>query len=62
MTPEQARKNLRRKGMTVTAWANENGFDRNLVYQVLNGRCKANFGKGHEIAIKLGLKTNSVAA
>ncbi|EHJ3655112.1 DNA-binding protein [Salmonella enterica] len=62
MSPEQVKKLLRRKGVTVTAWANENGFDRNQVYQVLNGRCKANFGKSHEIAVKLGLKADNVAA
>lgn len=58
MTPEQVKKNLQREGITITTWAHENNFNRNLVYQVLNGRCKANFGKAHEIAVRLGLKTN----
>lgn len=61
MTPEQAKKNLQREGMTVTAWASKNNFNRNLVYQVLSGRCKANFGKGHEIAVKLGIKNNNAS-
>lgn len=59
MTPEQVKKNLQREGITITAWSNQNGFNRDQVYQVLNGRCKANFGKSHEIAVRLGLKTDN---
>lgn len=56
MTPEQVKQSFRQEGKTVTSWANENNFPRNLVYSVLNGRCKANYGKAYEIAVKLGIK------
>lgn len=56
MTPEQVKQSFRQEGKTVTSWALENNFPRNLVYSVLNGRCKANYGKAYEIAVKLGIK------
>lgn len=62
MTPEQVKRRFRQQGMTVTSWALEHGFNRNQVYQVLNGQCKANYGKAYEIAVKLGLKTSNIAA
>lgn len=56
MTPEQAKNVLRAQGKTITEWAREHGYSRNYVYFVLNGQSKARWGKGHEIAVKLGLK------
>ncbi|HDW3810930.1 DNA-binding protein [Serratia marcescens] len=61
MTPEQVKNRFRSQGRTVTDWANEHGYSRNLVYQVLNGQSKANYGKAHEIAVKLGLKSQAAA-
>lgn len=61
MTPEQVKSRFRREGRTVTDWASENGYPRNLVYQVLNGKCEGNYGKSHEIAVKLGLKSQAAA-
>ncbi|EJI5073121.1 DNA-binding protein [Salmonella enterica] len=62
MTAEQVKTLLRQQGKTITEWANEHGYTRNDVYRVLNGQVKANYGKGHEIAVKLGLKSGSIAA
>ncbi|EEI9451724.1 DNA-binding protein [Salmonella enterica subsp. enterica serovar Javiana] len=62
MTAEQVKRLLRQQGKTITEWANEHGYTRNDVYRVLNGQVKANYGKGHEIAVKLGLKPGSIAA
>lgn len=56
MTPEQIKSKFRREGKTFTEWAAEHGYPRNEVYKVLNGLCKARWGKGHEIAVRLGLK------
>lgn len=61
MTPEKVKNRFRSQGRTVTDWANEHGYSRNLVYQVLNGQSKANYGKAHEIAVKLGLKSQAAA-
>ena len=59
MTPEQVKAKLQREGKTIQNWAKENGFRPNHVSLVLNGSCKAKYGKGHEIAVKLGLKPSS---
>lgn len=57
MTSDQVKSRLRRQGKTITKWAEENGYPRVAVYRVLNGIDKANFGRAHDIAVKLGLKT-----
>lgn len=62
MTAEQVKSLFRQRGITFTRWAEENGYTRNEVYRVLNGQTKANYGKSHEIAVKLGLKPGNVAA
>lgn len=59
LTPEQVKEKFRKQGTTTKQWALENGYDPNRVYRVLNGFDKALYGKGHEIAVKLGLKMPS---
>ncbi|WP_072627868.1 DNA-binding protein [Serratia marcescens] len=61
MTAEQVKTLFRQRGITFTRWAEENGYTRNEVYRVLNGQAKANYGKAHEIAVKLGLKSRVAA-
>lgn len=56
MTPDQIKRHLRDRGITIKQWAEEHGFAHEDVYQVLQGRNKASFGKGHRIAVALGLK------
>lgn len=43
------------KGLTVTTWARENQFSKELVYAVMSGRAKARRGQSHAIAVRLGL-------
>ena len=63
MTPQQVKAKFRREGKTFSEWAHENGYPRIAVYRVLNGFDKANYGRAHEIAVKLGLKkTEPLAA
>lgn len=62
MTPEQVKTRFQQRGMTVTQWAQENGYSREAVYRVLNGITKAKYGQAHEIAVKLGLKATAHAA
>lgn len=62
MTADQVKALFRQRGITFTQWAEENGYSRNEVYRVLNGQVKANYGKAHEIAVKLGLKSETAAA
>ncbi|MCP1289756.1 DNA-binding protein [Chromobacterium sp. S0633] len=58
MTPAQVKAKFRREGRTFTQFAQEHGYTRNAVYRVLNGFDKGNYGKAHEIAVKLGLKSS----
>ena len=58
MTREQVKSHLSAQGKTIKQWADENGYDRETVYKVFQGVRKANYGKGHEIAVALGLKPN----
>lgn len=57
-TADEVRDDFARRGKTITEWALKNGYKRNEVYRVLNGQCKAYYGRAHEIAVKLGLKSN----
>jgi gp16 family phage-associated protein len=56
MTPQQVKANLRAQGLTITQWAEKNGYPRAAVYRVLNGVEKGTFGRSHNIAVDLGLK------
>jgi gp16 family phage-associated protein len=56
LTPDQVRQQFRQRGVTLTQWAAERGYDRKAVYRVINGADKAHFGRAHEIAVALGLK------
>lgn len=62
MTAEQVKRRLHQQGKTITEWATEHGYSRGDVYRVLNGQVKAKYGKGYEIAVKLGLKPGNIAA
>lgn len=55
-TREQVRSDLLAAGITITQWAKDHGFSRELVYAVLSGRVQGRFGEGHEVAVALGLK------
>ncbi|HFI9092922.1 TPA: DNA-binding protein [Escherichia coli] len=61
MTTDQVKALFRQRGVAFTRWAEDNGYTRNEVYRVLNGQSKANYGKAHEIAVKLGLKSGIAA-
>ncbi len=56
-TAEQVKQEYRAKGITIASIAKENNWRPQDVYKVLNGQIKGNFGKSHEIAVFLGLKT-----
>lgn len=56
LTPAQVKQNLKDQGKTLKQWALDNEFSYDNVSKVLNGVRKANYGLGHQIAVKLGLK------
>lgn len=55
-TPEEVKKLFEYHGVSISAWARENGFSTQLVYRVLNGKSAMRLGQSHRIAVKLGLK------
>ena len=55
-TPDQVKIDFDNAGKTFAEWAISNGFEPQDVYKVLNGQAKAKRGKGHRIAVLLGLK------
>lgn len=55
-TREQVKQAFFACGDTPHAWAVRNNFDPSLVYRVLSGYSRCTKGKGHEIAIALGMK------
>jgi gp16 family phage-associated protein len=57
---EQIKKELRRRGVTMSAWARANGHKPQDVFDVLRGRSQGTFGEGHVIAVKLGLKDGEI--
>lgn len=59
LTPEQVKQKFRREGKTLKQFAEENGFPQEQVYRVMNGTIKGTRGRGHEIAVALGLKSAS---
>lgn len=59
-TADQARAELKAKGISITQWAIANRFSPNLVFEVLGGRKKCVRGQAHQIAIKLGLKAGVI--
>lgn len=43
-------------GISVAEWARSNGFSVRTVRAVIRGELKAKRGKGHKIAVALGMK------
>lgn len=43
-------------GTPVSAWADANGFPRDLVYALLSGRLRGHRGTAHRVAVALKLK------
>ena len=55
-TAEQVKAQLNAQGLTVKQWAIANNYPVPEVYKILSGERKGLYGRGHEIAVKLGLK------
>jgi gp16 family phage-associated protein len=49
-------------GISVSGWARDHGFPRQVVVDVLHGRCQGIRGKGHAVAVALGIKKAVVPA
>lgn len=56
-----AKNYFEQRGLTISHWALEHGFDPRQVYAVLSGRTRGKRGKAHQIAVALGLKEHCEA-
>ena len=61
LTPEQLKAKYRREGKTFKDFATRHNYPYEQVIRVVNGMNKARRGRGHEIAVKLGLKDGCAA-
>lgn len=55
-TLQDVRQAFESAGVSVSEWADANGFRRENVYALLAGRTKGRRGQAHQIAAALGLK------
>lgn len=60
ISPEEFKQNLLTKGQTVSQWARDHGYTPRQASTVLNGQIKARYGRGHEIAVKMGIKEGTI--
>ena len=58
--PAEVQKEFRDAGISVSAWARANGFDRMTVVDVLRGHRAGHYGEAHRVAVALGLKAGTV--
>jgi len=56
VTPEQARADLDRRGISIAEFSRKHGLNKNLVSDLLNGRVKGRRGEAHRAAVLLGIK------
>lgn len=56
LTVAQVKETFDVNGWTVTDWAQENGFDPQVVYALLNGRAQGRRCASYRAAVALGLK------
>ena len=57
-TPEQVKAELLANGITISEWARIHDYTPREVSLVLNGQVKGRYGRGHQIAVALGLKVS----
>ena len=56
VTPEQARADLDRRGISIAEFSPKHDLNKNLVSDLLNGRIKGRRGEAHRAAVLLGIK------
>jgi|GEM_PF-679584 len=53
---ERIKGNFQASGITISQWARDHNYTPRDVSLVLNSQIKGRYGKGHDIAVALGLK------
>ena len=61
VTPEQARADLDRRGISIAEFSRKHDLNKNLVSDLLNGRIKGRRGEAHRAAVLLGIKDGVIA-
>lgn len=59
-TPEEAKEDLKKRGIAVSKWAKKHGLSAAIVLGVLNGSKKGLWGDAHKAAVLLGIKEGIV--
>jgi len=59
-TPEAARADLERQGISVAEFARTHSLPYGIVYQVLTGDKKGRRGESHRAAVLLGIKAGEI--
>jgi gp16 family phage-associated protein len=62
LTGDQVKAKFEAQGKSIAGWAREHQYPLIEVYKVVGGFSKAKRGRGHEIAVKLGMKAAQVQA
>lgn len=57
-----ARAALRGNGMSISAWARDNGFSAALVRHILTGKRACLYGESFQIAVALGIRAKAAPA
>ena len=60
-TIDEVRKAFRDAGLSIGRWAEDNHFDRQVVYALLSGRTTGERGQAREVAVALGIRQPAVA-
>jgi gp16 family phage-associated protein len=61
VTPEQARADLEKRGISIAEFSRKHDLNKNLVSDLLNGRLKGRRGEAHRAAVLLGIKDGVIA-
>ena len=61
-TAEQARAEFKKAGISIAGWARANGFNTQLVFDVLAGKRNPTRGQTHNIAVALGIKEGRISS
>lgn len=59
-TREDVLLDLSKKGISISELSREIGYDRMTVYSVLHSKKPCRFGKSHNVAVILGLKSGEI--
>ena len=59
-TRAEVRADFDRRGLSLRAWARQNGVSERIVYEFMRGRFKGRRGAAHKVAVLLGMKDGVV--